>query len=60
MLHLKRSTARHEALGQFEPALRPRRHRVHWGMAAALVVLTLLGLYMVGLPDVGFDPRRSR
>jgi cytochrome b561 len=28
---------------------------LHWGMAALLVGLSALGLYMVGLPDVGFD-----
>jgi len=28
---------------------------LHWGMALLLVGLTALGLYMVALPDVGFD-----
>jgi cytochrome b561 len=28
---------------------------LHWGMAALLIVLTFLGLYMDRLPDVGFD-----
>jgi len=28
---------------------------LHWGMAALLIVLLATGLYMVRLPDVGFD-----
>jgi cytochrome b561 len=28
---------------------------LHWGMAGLLLVLIALGLYMVRLPDVGFD-----
>lgn len=28
---------------------------LHWGMVVLLVVLTVMGLYMVGLPDVGHD-----
>lgn len=28
---------------------------LHWAMAVLLVVLIAMGLYMVGLPDVGFD-----
>lgn len=28
---------------------------LHWGMAVLLVVLAAMGLYMVRLPDVGFD-----
>lgn len=28
---------------------------LHWGMAVVLAVLTAMGLYMVALPDVGFD-----
>jgi cytochrome b561 len=31
---------------------------LHWLMAALLVVLVLLGLYMAGLPDAGFDKRK--
>lgn len=31
---------------------------LHWLMAAALVALLTMGLYMVRLPDVGFDTRK--
>ena len=31
---------------------------LHWGMAALLLVLIALGLYMVRLPDVGFDTEK--
>jgi cytochrome b561 len=31
---------------------------VHWVMAALLITLIVLGLYMVELPDVGFDTRK--
>jgi cytochrome b561 len=31
---------------------------LHWVMAILLVVLILLGLYMVSLPDVGFDTKK--
>jgi cytochrome b561 len=31
---------------------------LHWLMAAVLVALLALGLYMVRLPDVGFDTRK--
>jgi cytochrome b561 len=31
---------------------------LHWVMAALLIGLALLGLYMVALPDVGFDTRK--
>lgn len=31
---------------------------LHWLMAALLVVLLAMGLYMVQLPDVGFDTRK--
>ena len=31
---------------------------LHWAMAALLIGLTALGLYMVALPDVGFDTRK--
>lgn len=31
---------------------------LHWLMAVLLIVLTALGLYMVRLPDVGFDTRK--
>ena len=31
---------------------------LHWGMAALLIGLAALGLYMVALPDVGFDTRK--
>ena len=31
---------------------------LHWAMAALLVGLIALGLYMVGLPDVGFDTKK--
>jgi cytochrome b561 len=31
---------------------------LHWGMALLLVALTALGLYMVALPDVGFDTKK--
>ncbi|HEY5928855.1 MAG TPA: cytochrome b [Burkholderiales bacterium] len=31
---------------------------LHWGMAALLIGLAVLGLYMVALPDVGFDTRK--
>jgi len=31
---------------------------LHWLMALLLVVLIVLGLYMAGLPDVGFDKRK--
>ncbi len=28
---------------------------LHWGMAALIIMLVLVGLYMVTLPDAGFD-----
>jgi cytochrome b561 len=31
---------------------------LHWLMAALLITLLLMGLYMVSLPDVGFDTRK--
>jgi cytochrome b561 len=31
---------------------------LHWSMAVLLIALTALGLYMVALPDVGFDTRK--
>jgi cytochrome b561 len=31
---------------------------LHWFMAILLTVLIVLGLYMAGLPDVGFDTRK--
>ena len=31
---------------------------LHWLMAALLIALLAMGLYMVGLPDVGFDTRK--
>ncbi|HXD39716.1 MAG TPA: cytochrome b [Ramlibacter sp.] len=31
---------------------------LHWLMAIVLTVLVVLGLYMVSLPDVGFDTRK--
>ena len=31
---------------------------LHWLMAAVLVALLATGLYMVSLPDVGFDTRK--
>ncbi len=31
---------------------------LHWSMAALLVGLVILGLYMTSLPDVGFDTRK--
>jgi cytochrome b561 len=31
---------------------------VHWVMAALLIALIVLGLYMGGLPDVGFDTKK--
>jgi cytochrome b561 len=31
---------------------------LHWLMAIVLIALVLLGLYMAGLPDVGFDTRK--
>jgi cytochrome b561 len=31
---------------------------LHWLMAAILIALLALGLYMVSLPDVGFDTRK--
>jgi cytochrome b561 len=31
---------------------------LHWGMAALLVVLIAMGVYMVRLPDVGFDTEK--
>jgi cytochrome b561 len=31
---------------------------LHWGMALLLIALTALGLYMVALPDAGFDTRK--
>ncbi len=31
---------------------------LHWLMAALLIALLALGLYMVSLPDVGFDTRK--
>jgi len=31
---------------------------IHWSMAVLLIVLVALGLYMVSLPDVGFDTRK--
>jgi cytochrome b561 len=31
---------------------------LHWLMAVVLVVLIVLGLYMVSLPDVGFDTKK--
>ena len=31
---------------------------LHWAMAGLLVALAALGLYMVALPDVGFDTRK--
>ena len=33
---------------------------VHWAMAALLIALVILGLYMVQLPDAGFDFTDSR
>lgn len=33
---------------------------LHWLMAALLVALVALGLYMVSLPDVGFDTKKIR
>lgn len=30
----------------------------HWLMAVLLITLVMLGLYMVGLPDAGFDTKR--
>ena len=31
---------------------------LHWAMAGLLVALAAMGLYMVALPDVGFDTRK--
>ncbi len=31
---------------------------LHWGMAALMIVLVAMGLYMVSLPDAGFDTRK--
>src|SRR4051812_30039604 len=31
---------------------------LHWGMAVLIVALVLMGLYMVRLPDVGFDTEK--
>ena len=31
---------------------------LHWVMAAVLIALLAMGLYMVSLPDVGFDTRK--
>ncbi|SRR5258706_9792290 len=31
---------------------------LHWLMAALLIMLVLLGLYMTSLPDVGFDKKK--
>lgn len=31
---------------------------LHWSMAVLLVLLILLGLYMTGLPDAGFDVKK--
>jgi cytochrome b561 len=31
---------------------------LHWLMAIVLILLVVLGLYMVSLPDVGFDTRK--
>src|SRR5262245_360633 len=31
---------------------------LHWGMAALLLVLIVMGIYMVRLPDVGFDQEK--
>jgi len=31
---------------------------LHWLMAALLIALLAMGLYMAGLPDVGFDTRK--
>ncbi|HSQ05424.1 MAG TPA: cytochrome b [Burkholderiales bacterium] len=31
---------------------------VHWAMAALLIALVILGLYMVQLPDAGFDTKK--
>jgi cytochrome b561 len=31
---------------------------LHWTMAALLIALLMLGLYMVSLPDAGFDVRK--
>lgn len=41
----------------------PSRYRaiaiaLHWLMAIVLILLVVLGLYMVSLPDVGFDTRK--
>jgi len=33
---------------------------LHWAMAALLVGLAILGLYMASLPDAGFDTRKVR
>jgi len=33
---------------------------LHWLMALLLITLVAMGLYMVGLPDVGFDTRKIR
>jgi len=33
---------------------------LHWLMALLLVALVVLGLYMVSLPDVGFDTRKIK
>lgn len=33
---------------------------LHWLMALLLITLVVLGLYMAGLPDVGFDTRKIR
>lgn len=31
---------------------------LHWGMAALLLMLVVMGVYMVRMPDVGFDQRK--
>ena len=31
---------------------------LHWLMAALLIMLLVMGLYMVSLPDVGFNTRK--
>lgn len=33
---------------------------LHWLMAVLLTTLVVLGLYMVGLPDAGFDTKKIR
>jgi hypothetical protein len=33
---------------------------LHWLIAFLLIALVMVGLYIAGLPDVGFDTRRIR